>query len=236
MVCLRSGRALLVLAAVLSVAGAAGCGGPRYVYFRPARETHRPVDDYAPEGEEKLPPEAGDIDVGVAARGVVRGKKDEVPEESVHVHLDVANRGAEPFVLEPAGARLIDDEGNERAGARLENAAEDGAPLALPPGKKAKYTLAFDLPRGTQFESIGSFRVRWPYRYGDRGYTAETKFIKIEEVEYDYYPGPYYGPYYGPYHYYHPSYYWHYPYHYPYYYRPWYGRWNIHLGYIHHGH
>ncbi len=222
----RGVRIAAILAVGLLAAGAVGCKGRDYVYFRPARDPQGAPRDWVARGETQLPPESGAVELNVAARGVIEEEEGRVPEESVEVRMHVANRGPETFVLDPADARLIDDEGVEGTGAWVEKGDEKGGPIVVGPGEKARYTLRLDLPPGTRFENIGSFRVRWPYRYGADSHTAETKFIKIEEVEYYY-------PYDRHYYYYDP---WYYPYHPHYYHRPWYGRWHFGLGYTYHHH
>ena len=35
---------------------------------------------------------------------------------------------------------------------------------------------------------MGSFVLIWPYRYGDKTYEGRAKFLKIEQVNYYYWP------------------------------------------------
>jgi hypothetical protein len=194
-----------------------GCG-PEYIYFRPAENPEASSPGWVAQGKYGLPPGAPSVQVEISARGVVEKQKKAEEKRMLEVRFSVRNRGPVPWTLDPATAKIVDDEGRTTVGARAYQDKNAVGATTLGGGTRGTFLLVFDMPANVRFEAIGSLRVIWPYRCGDRAFEAETKFIRIEEVAYyypDYYPYPYYAPYpyppYGPY-YYGPGYY-----------DPWYG-------------
>ena len=194
-----------------------GCG-PEYIYFRPAQYPEASSPGWVAQGKYDLPPGTPSAQVEISARGVIEKQKKAEEKQMLEVRFSVRNRGPAPWTLDPATAKVVDDEGRTIIGARVYQDKNQVGATTLGGGTNATFLLVFDMPPGVRFEAIGSLRVFWPYRYGDKAFQADTKFIRIEEVTYyypDYYPYPYYAPYpyppYGPY-YYGPGYY-----------DPWYG-------------
>jgi len=215
-------------AAVLAAIVAAGCAGPNYVYFRPAPPSEVTSPTWVTKGAPNPSAGSGFLDVNLSARGVVSERKDQAPQEALEVELSVGNRGGETFRLDPGQVRLMDDEGKAITGAEVAAGTPATGPIELAAGQKGTFTLVLQLPQGDRFEDIGSLRLIWPYRYGDAPYEAETKFIKVEQVNH-YYPS-YYDPWYDP---------WYGPAYYPYPYGPygpWWGHFNFSLGYTYHHH
>jgi hypothetical protein len=208
------------LPAILALA-AAGCG-KEYVYFRPAENPQGASPGWVAQGKYRIPPTEGAVEVALSARGTVETDKGHAERSSLEVKFDVRNRGASAWSLDAAAAKIIDDDGRQVAGARAYSGKTQTGQIAIAGGARETFYLTFDLPENVQFESLGSLRVIWPYRYGEAAFEGQTKFIRIEEVTYYYpdYPGYYYGPYYGYYPlppYYGPRYYD------PWYYDPWWG-------------
>jgi len=205
----------------------AGCGR-EYVYFRPAENPQGASPGWVAQGRYRVPPGEGAVEVSLSARGMVEAEKGEDSRRTLEVRFAVRNQGQATWSLDPAQTKIVDDDGRQVAGARAWQGRSRMGAILIAGGASEAFSLTFDLPEEARFESLGSLRVAWPYRYGDKPYEGSTKFIRIEEVTY-YYPdyyGPYYGPYfYGPYYgpYYAPPY-WR-PYHGPYYYDPWYDPW-----------
>lgn len=206
------GGALVALAAVVT----GGCGRTEYVAFRPAVAPVPAAPEWIAEGHIQVPPESPAVDVGLSGRGVIDEHKSGALEQRFLVRMQVTNHGDKPFQLAPGAASLLDDDGREAVGAEVESGGPRSGTLEVAPGRTATYELIMNLPSGARFETVGSLRLRWPYRYGDADHKAETKFLKIEQVHY-YRPGyydpwyyPYYGPYYYPYYYgeYGPAWHW----------------------------
>jgi hypothetical protein len=189
------------LPAVVILAG--GCG-QEYVNFMPAVSPQAAAPGWVAKGQYRLPPGVGAVTVDLSARGeIVRGKQD-VEAEEVDIHVTIRNRGPSAFTLDPAAVRLVDDEGRAVFGATgYRGKAETGA-IQVAGGANDAVVLVFQLPPNIRFATMGSFQFIWPCRYGDRAFETRTKFIKVEDVYYNYpgysYPGYYY-PYYYPYHY-----------------------------------
>ena len=195
---------------------ASGCDR-EYVYFRPAQDAQGASPGWVAQGKYRVPPQEGAVDVSLSARGTVESEKHEAEHRILEVRFDVRNHGSATWSLDPAAARIIDDDGRQVTGAAAYHDKSGLGQVSVAGGARETFRLAFDLPENVRFQSIGSVRVIWPYRYADKTYESQTKFIRIEEVTYyypdDYYYG-YYGPVYGPYYGGPP-----YP---PYYYDPWY--------------
>jgi len=215
-----SGWAMILGALVLVVAGC----GPEYIYFRPAENPEGASPGWVAQGKYDLPPGTQSAEVEISARGVIEKEKNgEGNKRILEVRFSVRNRGAAPWTLEPATVRVIDDEGRVIVGARAYRDKNPVGTLMTGGGMRTTFLLVFDMPNEISFKAIGSLRVVWPYKYGDKAFVVNTKFVRIEEVTYyypDYYgypygPYPYGPPYYGPYG----------PYAYPpygpYYYDPW---------------
>lgn len=198
-------RRRVLAAAVLAAAAlaGAGCGGPTYVYFRPAENVRGAGAGWVAKAVYDLPPESRQVAVEVSARGTVETPEGGTTRERLSVLLAVRNRGEASFALDPAQVRLLDDEGRELAGAQAYAGRNRTGAIAIAGGAEAAYELVFDLPATIRFDRLGSVRIAWPYRYGDKAYEGATKFICIDEVNY-YYPTPYYydpwygDPWYGP--------------------------------------
>ena len=209
----------LILGAFALMTG--GCG-PEYIYFRPAENPQGASPGWVAQGKYLLPPDTRVVSVDISARGVIEKKKQAEETRSLEVRFTARNRGPQPWTLDPATVKVLDDEGRMTAGAQ---AYQDKSPIGVitvPGGARTSLVLIFTLAPGTRFEELGSLRVIWPSRYGDKAIEGNTKFIRIEEVTYyspDYYP--YYGPYYGPYPYPYGPYLYPYGPH-PYGYDPWY--------------
>jgi len=214
----RPGR-WLMLAAPLVAMLAAGCG-KEYVNFRPAESAETAASGWVGQGLFRLPPGVATVALSVEARGVIEKPKDGPKEESFQATFRAQNRGQETFTLDPAAAKLIDDDGRTLAGAKAYVGKNPTGALAIPGGGREEGVLVFPFPPGVRFDSIGSVKLVLPYRFGDKPFEATAKFVRIEEGYYDSYGGPpyptYYPYYYSPY-YYGPYYYpYGYPYGYPY--------------------
>jgi hypothetical protein len=215
-----AGRMLMLGAFALL---AAGCG-PEYVYFRPAENPQGASPGWVAQGRYLLPPDTQAVSVDLSVRGVIEKKKKAEETRSLEVRFAVRNRGPQPWTLDPATAKIIDDEGRVTAGARAYQDKSLIGVIAVPGAAQTTFLLVFTLPANIRFEELGSLRVVWPSRYGDKAIEGNTKFIRIEEVTYyspDYYYPYYYGPYPYPYG----------PYPYPYPYGPWYDPWYGPYGY-----
>jgi hypothetical protein len=217
----RASGYTLLLATLALVAS--GCG-PEYVYFRPAENPQGASPGWIAQGKYNVPPDTQSAEVEISVRGVIEQHKKAEEKRMMEVRFSVRNRGPAPWTLEPATVRIIDDEDRVMVGARAYRDKNPVGTLSVGGGMQATFLLMFDMPAGADFEAIGSLRVIWPYKYGDKAFAVNTKFVRIEEVTY-YYPD-YYGYPYGPYPYgppYYGSYYGPYPYppYGPYYYAPW---------------
>jgi len=209
---------------------AAGCG-PEYVYFRPAQNPEGASPGWVAQGKYNLPPGTQSVEAEISVRGVIEKQKNAEPRRLLEVRFTARNRGPSPWTLDPATVKVIDDEGRATVGARAYLNKESVGTITVGGGNRTAFLLVFVMPPNMRFESIGSLRVIWPYRYADKPYEVATKFVRIEEVAYyypDYYYGyPYYPPSYGPYPY--PPFG---PYYYdPWYYDPWYGPYYGYRGY-----
>ena len=191
----------------LAAAATGGCGRTQYVAFRPAVAPVPAPPEWTAEGRLQVPPESAAVDVGLSARGVIDQRKSGASEQRLLVRMRMTNHGDQPFRVDPGAVSLADDDGREAAGAEVDSGGPRSGPIQVGPGQTAAYELILNLPSGARFETIGSLRLRWPYRYGDIARKAETKFLKIEEVHYyrPDYCDPWYYPYYDPYYY---PYYW----------------------------
>ena len=219
------GRRAWRLAGVAAIAVlAAGCG-KEYVHFRPAESPEAASAGWIAKGKFRVPPDARTVSVELSVRGTTDENERGVRYEALHVRLNARNAGQETFTLDPAAVKLAADEGRTQVGAEAYRGKNRGGLVNVAAGTGADYELVFDLPAGARFERLGSVRLIWPYRYGDKAYEAAAKFIKIDEV---YYYTPYrYDPYY-----YYGSPYWYGPR----YYDPWYpsGYGGFHGGYYPH--
>ncbi|MCX5677094.1 MAG: hypothetical protein NTX87_19065 [Planctomycetota bacterium] len=212
-----AGYTLLLGALALA---ASGCG-PEYIYFRPAENPQGASPGWIAQGKYNLPPDTQSAEVEISARGVIEKPKKAEERRMMEVRFSVRNRGPAPWTLEPATVRIIDDEDRVMVGARAYRDKNPVGTLSVGQGTQATFLLVFDMPAGANFEAIGSLHIIWPYKYGDKAFTVNTKFVRIEEVTYyypDYYGYPYYPPYYGPYPY---GPYGPYSPYGPYYYDPW---------------
>jgi hypothetical protein len=197
---------------------ATGCG-PEYVYFRPAENPQAASPGWIAQGRYNLPPGTMSVAAEISARGIIEKQKHEEERRTMEVRFSVRNRGPAPWTLDPATVKIVDDEGRATVGVRAYLNKTPVGPVTVGGGARATFTLVFDVPADVRFESLGSLRVIWPYRYGDSALEVSTKFVRIEEVTYYYPDYYYYPPYYGPYPY--PPYG---PYYQdPWYYDPWYG-------------
>jgi len=222
---MRQPRSVVLGLTVLALA--AGCG-PEYIHFRPAESPEAASSGWLAKGTFQVPPGLRVVAVDLAMRGTTGESDRGVAYEALHVRLEADNHGSADFSLDPATVRVIDDDGRTQVGAEAYRGKTRLAAIHLHPGDSEVYELIFDLPAGTRFERLGSVRLVWPYRYGDKAFEATAKFIKVDEVYYytPYRADPYYyyGPYYDPW----------YPY-YPYHGWPgWYG--GFHGGYYHRFH
>ncbi|HUU10757.1 MAG TPA: hypothetical protein VM431_09480 [Phycisphaerae bacterium] len=185
----------LLLAALASAPALTGCTTAQHVYFRPSGAYQSAGSDWLAKRTYNLPPGSKDVRVEVAARGRIDTNERGVVYDSLHVRLGVENGGESAFSLDPAAVRLLDDEGGVVAGAEAYAGRNRTGKITIAAGAHAAYELVFDLPATIRLENLGSLRVAWPYRYGDKDDTVTTKFIKVEEVNY-YYPRPYPDPWY----------------------------------------
>jgi len=203
----RAGARVALLGLALA---AAGCG-PTYVYFRPVEGAQAAGPGWVARGEYRVPPEMPYVNVSLSARGTIGKNPRGVEFEQVNVQVAVVNRAPQPWLLNPAEVKLVDDDGRAVTGAEAYRGRNRVQEIQVPPGAGDRLELVIELPPPIRFSSMGSFVLIWPYRYGDKMYESRAKFLKIEQVNY-YYPDSYY---YYPYGY-------SYPYPYPYSYGPWY--------------
>ena len=207
---------LVTLAAALA---ATGCSSARYTYFRPAGEYEGAGANWVAKRVYGLPPGTREAKVQIAARGRSNENERGVAFDTLHVRLEIENGGQAAFTLDPADIRLLDDEGRAVEGAEAYAGRNRTGTITIAGGAGAAYDLVLDLPGSARLQDVGSLRLAWPYRYGDKAYEVTTKFIKIDQVNY-YYPYQY------------PPY----PYYDPWLHDPWYGPWGrrrIGVGYYH---
>lgn len=212
----RAAGLLVMFAAALA---ATGCASGQYVYFRPAGEYQGAGANWVAKRVYGLPPGTREVKVQIAARGRSEENERGVMYDTLHVRLEIENGGKSAFTLDPAAVKLLDDEERAVEGAEAYAGRNRTGTITIAAGAGAAYELVLDLPADARLQDIGSLRLAWPYRYGDKVYEVTTKFIKIDQVNY-YYPD------------YHPAYY-RYD---PWYYDPWYGPWGrrrLGMGYYH---
>lgn len=200
----------LVPAMAAVVLAAVGCGKD-YINFRPVGFPEAAASGWVDGGLFRLPPGEGTVALSVETRGVTENQKNGPAERSLEVSFRLGNRGKETFSLNPAEAKVIDDDGRTVGGAKAYVGQNPTGTLAVPGGGRENGRLVFPLPQGVQFDSIGSVKLVLPYRFGDKSYQATAKFVRFEDVYYEPYGTPYYYPYYYP-----PYYGPYYPYYYPY--------------------
>jgi hypothetical protein len=200
----RTAGLLMVLAALATT----GCTSARHVYFRPAGEYQGAGADWVAKRVYSLPPGSREVKVQIAARGKTDENDRGVTFDTLHVRLEIENGGQSAFTLDPATVRLLDDEGRAVEGAEAYAGRNRTGTITIAAGAGAAYDLVLDLPGSARLQDVGSLRLAWPYRYGDKAQQVTTKFIKIEQVNYYY---PYHYPPYG--------------YYDPWFYDPWYGPW-----------
>jgi len=184
---------------------AAGCGGTETVYFRPAQSPQMAGSGWVAKTTYRLPEAVGPVTVQLAARGEIKREKGGAESQGLAVRFSVDNRGPAAFTLDPKKVTFVDDEGRSVTGVWAYQGSQATGTITVAGGAKTVVDLAVSLPPEVRFESLGSFRLTWPYVYGDKSSQVQSKFIKVEEVTYespDYYGPLYYGPpYYGPWHY-----------------------------------
>ncbi len=195
----RAAGLLVMLAAALA---ATGCSSARYTYFRPAGEYQAAGASWVAKRTYDLPPGTREVKVHVAARGRSQENERGVAYDTLHVRLEIENGGQAAFTLDPAAVKLLDDEGRVVEGAEAYAGRNRTGTITIAAGASAVYELVLDLPADARLQDIGSLRLAWPYRYGDKTQEVTTKFIKIDQVNYyypDYHPAYYhYDPRYGP--------------------------------------
>jgi len=208
------------LPAILAAALAAtGCASARHTYFRPAGDYQGAGANWVAKQVYRLPPGSEGVEVQIAARGTSNENERGVVYDTLHVRMEIENRGKSAFTLDPAAVKLLDDEGRAVEGAEAYAGRNRTGTITIAAGAGATYELVIDLPGSVRLQDVGSLRLAWPYRYGEQTYEVTTKFIKIDQVNY-YYP------------HYHPAY----PYYDPWFHDPWYGPWGrrrIGIGYYH---
>ena len=194
-----------LLVAVAAALAATGCSTARYTHFRPAGEFQGAGANWVAKRVYDLPPGSNEVKVQIAARGRTDENERGIAYDTLHVRLEIANGGQSAFTLDPAAVKLLDDEGRAVEGAEAYAGRNRTGTITIAGGAGATYELVLDLPGSARLEDVGSLRLAWSYRYGDKTHEVTTKFIKIEQVNY-YYPY-YYPPYYDydPW-YYHPGY------------------------------
>jgi hypothetical protein len=191
---------------------ALGCGND-YIRFRPVGFPEAAASGWVEGGLFRLPPGVGSVALSVEARGVTEKPKDGPAERSLDVSFRLQNRSKATFTLDPAEAKVIDDDGHTILGAKAYTVKNPTGALAVPGGGREDGRLVFPLPQEVRFDRIGSVKLVLAYKFGDTAYQATAKFVRSEDA---YYYGPYDAPYYYPYFY--PYYYgpYYYPYGYPY--------------------
>ena len=180
---------------VLLVVGAlalAGCAGER-IYFRPTEDVSDPSLKGLVEAQYVVTgPKGETATIEVASQGRYANEVEGMEVDTIHVVFDVDNDTELPFVLLLGHVEAIDDDGNRLTRVSAYRQGEMLRELAVLPDKSLKAQVFFDLPRGAAFAAMGSFRLRWAYRYDGKVTRVETKFLKIERTE-TYWPG--YGSY-----------------------------------------
>ncbi len=199
----------VILVGLVTLAVASGCAKSD-VYFRPAQAPRAAGGGWGAKAQYALPDPEQNITVEVAARGTITEREDQIDLQRIRVRFEIQNTSPQAFTLQADQAHIVDDEGRTVTEPNFagENVTTDA--VVVPPEGKIDADLIFKLPPEIRFDTLGSFRLVWPYRVGEKAHTLETKFIKVEEVVYQspYYYDPYYPPYaYSPYRYRHPYHY-----------------------------
>ncbi|MCX5682135.1 MAG: hypothetical protein NT049_00400, partial [Planctomycetota bacterium] len=131
-------------------------------------------------GQYNLPPDIGDVGLGISAAGSTATASDGTAEQNLVIRLDILDRGNRLFTIDPSGARLTDDTGHVVIGATAYSGNMQVAQITLGPGGRDDVQLAFALPSTMVVATLSAVSVDLPYMYGTRSDIAHFTFAPAQ--------------------------------------------------------